>query len=144
MEVINGIVSDYGIDIALNAAGYLIAGALGMLMYSLVYRRRTAVELAASPLTALASEAVNTESAGSHQNEGAPQFVALRPKDTPASGNRSTAGGSRSADATKRRDRADIMRLAREMIKAGAPHDNIKRTLPISDGELALLAQANR
>ena len=110
------------IDIGLNTLGYLIAGALGALIYSSMTARRTAPAKAETrpEVAPVASQpaAVVADS----------RFVDLRNEkknDTPAR--------------PARRDKGEIMRLARKMIQAGADPETIKRTLPVTDGELNLL-----
>jgi hypothetical protein len=44
------------------------------------------------------------------------------------------------ANAAARRDRADIIRIAKEMMKAGATAEKIKGVIPISEAELSLLS----
>jgi len=115
MDVLN----DRILDIALNVAGYLIAGALGMLVYSVVRTRRAAaLRSSAAPAAALSVPS------------GEARFVDLRATDAPAS------------NKTGRRDKAEVVRLARRMMQAGADRETIKRTVPISDGELNLLEVA--
>lgn len=142
MEVTQ-ILNQHGIDIALNAAGYLIAAALGMVIFSLFSRRREPVVAATAETPLPETKATTAKSTEPARPVEAPRFVSLkRSEEGRVAGN---SPKTESAPTTSsRRDRVEIIRLAREMVKAGAPHENIKRTLPISDGELALLAQANR
>jgi len=115
--------NDRILDIGLNALGYLIAGALGMLLYSVVYGRRR--QTVSQP-----SESAPT--AGRVDRSEASQFVDLR-NQTKAPVAATGAG---------RRDKAEVVRLARKMMQAGADREMIKRTVPISDGELNLLEVA--
>ena len=66
------------------------------------------------------------------------EFVDLRSVGTPERqpGN---ATYSSVAHRERQRNRAEVMRLAREMLQSGTPKDNVRNLLPISDGELALL-----
>ena len=115
MDVLN----DRILDIALNVAGYLIAGALGMLVYSVFRARRVATPQA----NAVPVAAPLVSNGGAH-------FVDLRATAAPAT------------NPTGRRDKTEVVRLARRMMQAGADRDTIKRTVPISDGELNLLEVA--
>jgi hypothetical protein len=131
MDVLN----DQLIDIGLNILGYLIAGALGMLVYS-TFRRGDRAP-AAVPVEATPTEK-NSEPAPDKRSL---EFVSFKPTPTAEIGE-GTAPAEPSqpkVDRQRRADRAEIVRLAREMIKAGTPETTIKRTLPISEGELALL-----
>ncbi len=133
------VISEQLMDAGLNALGYLVAGGLGMLVYS-VFRSRRRVP---------AVQAVGTESQPQPQptkktQDKKVEFINLLSSDSSRAA-RSSSGnvGSASSAGTGRRDRTEIVRLAREMIKAGTPHEMIKRTLPITDGELALLRTGN-
>jgi len=131
MDVLN----DQLIDIGLNILGYLIAGALGMLVYS-TFRRGDRAP-AAAPVEATPTK----ENAEPRPDRRSLEFVSF--KQSPAAEiSEVTLPAKRSqpgVDRQRRVDRAEIVRLAREMIKAGTPEATIRRTLPISEGELALL-----
>ncbi len=134
MDVFN----DQLVDIGLNALGYLVAAALGMLLHSAFTNRRRAAAIAASVEGKTVS--CPTASTGPASRPGL-EYVDLRQ----VSAGRKT-GSSRKATEVKheiRRDRPEIIRLARQMVKAGTPGDIIRRTLSISDAELALLQSGN-
>ena len=133
MDVFN----DRIIDIGLNALGYLVAGGLGMLLYSMLPRRsrRVATE-AATPAAPLAPA---TGSAPKNTFE----FVDLRQGPVNGQSMSRADSGSGNKGGPGRRDRREIIRLAREMLRAGTADEMVKRTLPISDGELALLHNGN-
>jgi hypothetical protein len=128
------------IDIALNAAGYLLAGGLWLLVYTAWQNRkaeRTARALIAKPTTAAP---VATTVAASVPTEGrrSLEFVAFRGEhratgDTPAVEPTVLSGMDR------RRNRAEVFALARRMLESGASAEAVKLELPVSDGELALL-----
>ena len=140
MEVIN----EYGIDIALNVAGYLIAATLGILVFSLFQRRRSAEQSVTESPHIPAPSTADSVSPATTEPESSLQFISLR-SSSDVVPERAVSRAQPPASANgSRRDRAEIIRIAREMIKAGAPGETIKRTLPISDGELALLAQAGK
>lgn len=120
-------------DIALNAIGYLAAGALSVVIYVLFtgrgHRRERRV---AAP-----AEAMSTDQTRSNHESGSGrsvQFVRLnqQPQDevTPAYMER-------------RRNRVEVIGQARRMLDEGVPASKIKQSLPISDAELALLAYEN-
>mgnify|MGYP006388485401 CR=1 FL=1 len=125
MDVWNGQIMDVG----LTVTGYLAASGLGMLLHSVVVGRRR--------LTAAETHPAG-RSGQTDQRAPAPQvqFIDLRaqsgaglPRTTPAS----------AAGRDGRRDRVEIIRLARQMLSAGTPADRVRRTLPISEAELTLL-----
>lgn len=131
MDVLN----DQLIDIGLNILGYLIAGALGMLVYSTFRGGRRA------PATVPAEATPTSDNPESKPDKRNLEFVSFKQAPTaeikqvtqPAETSRPKM------DRQRRVDRVEIVRLAREMIKAGTPDNTIRRTLPISEGELALL-----
>ncbi len=131
MDVLN----DQLIDIGLNVLGYLIAGALGMLVFS-TFRGNRRVPVAVPAEVAPPQTPAPTASPGKRNLE----FVSFRQDSPTARPEAPQPADTRpQIDRNKRSDRAEIVRLAREMIKAGAPGETIRRTLPISEGELALL-----
>ena len=116
------------LDMALNIAGYLAAGALSVIVYSALNNRRT--ETTAAPVLAANVPAVTPP----RPSESRGSFVSLATPD-PTPCQQKAAPAARPA----RTDRSDIHRIAREMIKAGASADKIQRVLPISEAELQLL-----
>jgi len=136
MDVLN----EQIIDLGLNVIGYLAAAGLGMLLYSAAVQRRRR----AATTTGLNLKAADTSEATARQVVPSVQFVDLRRRSEeavkPDSG---TEGRDRVARGDGRRDRAEIIRLARQMLSAGAPGETVRRTLPISEGELAFLQSAN-
>lgn len=122
------------IDIGLNVLGYLIAATLGMIVYSLFQRRRPAT---ATPTAAVA--AVPSPEPREAEGDRKLNFVDFRRSDSSEPNGDLAGAVSRTSNGAVRRDRAEIIRLAKEMIQARTPQETIKRTLPISDGELALL-----
>ncbi len=134
---------DQLIDTGLMVAAYAVAGALGALVYSAVAHRQRAN--ATRPVASAAAGATPLPAAG-RPGLARDQFQYV---DFRGAGSMSAHGDAAGAvsrvqsQAATRRDRAEIIRLAREMIKARTPQETIKRTLPISDGELALLQSSN-
>ncbi len=133
MDVLN---NDQLIDIGLNVLGYLIAGTLGMLVHSTFRGKKTAPAAVSAEMTPAEAPPV-TKSAAETRNL---EFVSFRQRDSVGNDETSSPPEPQPrVDRSKRADRSEIVRLAREMIKAGTPGEMIKRTLPISEGELALL-----
>lgn len=132
MDVMN----DQLIDIGLNILGYLIASALGMLVYSTFHRREKAPTTASGTVPQPAAKPAAAPVEGKKQLE----FVTFRGSDSAEISEVSVPAEPKArVDRNNRADRAEIVRLARGMIKAGASGETIRRTLPISEGELALL-----
>ena len=132
---------DQWIDAGINALGYLVASGLAVLVYS-VFQRKRAPQEQAAPVTA--HKTAEPAPTATVSDSPKARFVDFRRSDsTAANGDLAGAVSRVSSAPTGRRDRAEIIRLAREMIKAKTPQETIKRTLPISDGELALLQSNN-
>jgi uncharacterized protein (DUF58 family) len=136
---------DLMIDVALNAAGYIAAAGLALTVFSLFRRKNSATAAAVtSPI----------EAAVVAGDRPAP-FVVKTPGSGPKmeflklSGDAST-GADEPEPKTEvkpddgRRDRSEIIRVAREMLKAGATTDKITSILPISQAEVALLSAGRR
>ena len=131
--------SDFVVDMILNIVGYVAAGALSLVIFSM-FRKPRAVT---SPVTIdknKQSESVNQTSASS-RIESEFQFVRFgQPRygtDDPPSSNDGHTG---STAVSHRSNRVDIIRIARRMINAGASNEKIRRVLPISEAELSLLS----
>lgn len=128
---------DFLIDLALNIGGYVLAGALSVLLYSIFMRKKNAP--APVPTTSVPpAETISADIEPPVQTRRI-EFIRLGDKaeDEPKVSRETSTG-------TARRDRAEIIRIARNMLKAGAPIDRIKRVLPVSESELALLDMSKR
>ena len=127
------------IDVGLSVAGYLAAVALWMVLYSLFTGR--------SQVRAMAPELVGGNSpsaAGSAIGEAVRekrklQYVDLR-GSTSSNATTASSGPDTPRAEQQRRNRVQVMKLAREMLKDGRTQDQVRDLLPISEGELALLA----
>ena len=128
---------DQLIDIGLNVLGYVVAATLGMVIHSAFRRQRPAAAVPTPEPQQMPQPAVAT--AGPAEGTRRLNYVDLRRTDAVEPNGDLAGAVSRTAGTGTRRDRAEIIRLAREMIRARTPQETIKRTLPISDGELALL-----
>lgn len=128
------------VDIGLAVIGYLAAAGLGMLLYSALAGRRKQARIE------VAMRRADSEGGLPRPAECAPQvqFVDLRPRpnSTPEPAGR-TAPDEPVSSRDGRRDRAEIIRLARQMLKAGTPSEMVRRTLPVTEMELAFLQNAN-
>ncbi|MBU0983199.1 MAG: hypothetical protein KKA42_04975 [candidate division Zixibacteria bacterium] len=144
------VLQNHAIDIGINILGYLLAAGFGMVIYSM-FRRRRPEAAAVAPTAAVtistalpeAAETPSTPTSGPRKVDRNIEFLDLRGCDSPQVAE-DVARATAKPAASGRRDRAEIIRIAREMLKAGAPSEAIKRTLPVSDGELALLQSGNK
>ncbi len=132
--------SDFAIDMAVNVVGYLIAGTIGVMIYRLFRRDKgTAGQNTAS--VALEPTLAAAQPRAHQVTPSRVQFVRF--------GERKEA--SREAEpvmtvtegGVSRRNRSEIIRVARSMIKAGATYESIRKVLPISEAELSLLSSNN-
>lgn len=134
------VVNDQMLDVGLTVLGYGVAGALGMVVYSMFHGRSRA----GAGRRAVSSPGTTTITPRP-DNRSKVEFVDLSQcRSSTPRGEGSTPALRVSPGNTSGRDRTEIIRLVREMLKAGTPRETIKRTLPISDGEIALLQNAGR
>jgi hypothetical protein len=119
------------VDVLLNMAGYVTAGALWLVLWSAFNSRNKSV---AQP--AVAREVGRTPGQAAEKRA---EFVSLKTDATP-----DTESGERDrlrAEVTRyQRNRSEVIRLAREMLRSGSTQEKVRSLLPISEGELALLA----
>jgi hypothetical protein len=124
---------DMMMDIALNAVGYLAAGALSVVIYVLFTGRGRRAD--ASAYAPSGSTAAESARAGGVDDGGrSVEFVRLSQQRTEA---------ARPAYMEQRRNRVEVIGRARRMLDDGVPTEQIKKSLPISDAELALLIYEN-
>jgi hypothetical protein len=124
------------IDVLLNVAGYLTAGALCLVLYSLVTgRNRSVAQTAPAKLT----QPVEPELRNGRTTRKA-EFVSFASTATVRDTDLEERDRLRSEVTRYQRNRAEVIRIAREMLKSGTSQDNIRNLLPISEGELALLS----
>lgn len=130
---------DQLIDVALNMAGFMAGGALMMVLASMFRRRQphqAAVPAAVKPIDPAPVEKPRPAKTVPTRM----QFIKFgetavsRPTER-----RSAAVGSKTSTPV-RRNREEVIRLAREMIAAKQPKDKIARSLPVSEAELAMLS----
>lgn len=137
MELNMDVRPDQLIDVSLTAAAMLVAVLLGMLIQSWRRVRRstetTRFELAIPEPTFATSPDVPVE------GKRTIQFVSLGSPVSPAS--TELSGIRASLVEARRRNRADIIRQARQMIEQGDVNRDITQRLRMTDGELALLRQ---
>ncbi len=133
---------DQLIDLALNLIGFLAAGGLLMIVASMFGRRgnkQPVTDTAETPHTE--APVIPAAPAESEEDNSDLQFINLSQssatpeKETPAPEEQGPAGG------VTRRNRSEIIRLAREMIEARRSTEEIAHSLPVSEAELAMLSQ---
>ena len=132
MEI--GISNDQLIDIGLNAAGFIIAGLLMMMIRSL-FARRPRPEISPAPK----KTPVNSKPETACEKTAAvdAQFVNL--KQAHAAEPREAAPKGSAGD-FKMRNRQEIIHLARKMLTGEENSDGAGK-LPLTDGELSMIKQ---
>ena len=116
-------------DVILEIAGFLAAAGLGSVVHAWRADRRVAAGLGPA--------AVLPESDQQRASEPPRRMQFIRFGES--SREQTAAAVTTPQTVNRRPDRTEIVRLAREMIKAGATRDRIQRVLPISETELVLL-----
>ena len=135
--------SGFNVDLLLSLIGYLATGALVWTIYPIVAPR-----LRRRPTTFAQPEVQPSPPLTQKQPAVAPQFMRLQ-NPTPetqtfAVEDDKPTERSSVMRPSERRDRVDIIRIAREMLKAGADNRRIQQVLPVSEAELALLTMQNQ
>lgn len=134
---------DMLIDIALNAAGFLLAGLLGVTIYSMFKRTPKTVKVIESESVGngLPKEAPSQQAVVSSQNtvstEKKVEFINFGQKKKETTKRKEGISGN------SKRNRSEVIRMANAMLAAGNEPEQIKKVLPISDTELALLKLNN-
>ena len=136
---------DLIIDVALNAAGYIAATALALTVFSLFRKKNGAsTTTATSPQKTdgavpdwSAPISVKTTRSGAKM-----EFLNLSDNSSEGAGELKPKVEDRPDG--DRRDRSEIIRVAREMLKAGATSEKITSILPISQTEVAMLSAGRR
>ncbi len=136
------------IDIAMNAAGYVIVSILAVIIYT-IFQKKDTETIGASTSAALivkrapaknirnerpVNEKIEFINFLTDSNSTEDKADLVQDEEIPIKIENNTA----------RRDRSDIIRIAKEMLKAGADNDRIMGVLPISMAELSLLTLANK
>lgn len=127
------------IDLGLNIVGFLAAGGLLMIVSSVMRgRKQRKLATAESPGVA-AREAAPTDTTSDKDNPDI-EFVSLVPKDPVEKDG--SPGGVQPAQAgpIARRNRSEIIKMAKEMLEARRSTEEITESLPVSEAELALLS----
>jgi len=127
---------DQLIDMGLTAAGLLAAGGFCAIIFSMFRRRRAVppqIVVAAPTGGGLVSQAIPNR----RDNI---EFISFGMSSLPA-GERPTDDIRRVEQS--RRNRAEIIRQARQMLERGATTKDITRSLAMTEGEVALLRQDN-
>ncbi|RKX22782.1 MAG: hypothetical protein DRP35_01090 [Candidatus Zixiibacteriota bacterium] len=130
---------DILIEVGLNALGYIIVSIFSIMVYSMFKRQNKTITNAENKL---AINEINSDKGKILKNKNVSDNVNFISFDT--SRNANNIANEEAKNNTARRDRSQIIRIAREMIKAGANEKKIMSLLPISEAELAILNMTNK
>lgn len=125
------------IDVVLNIAGYVTAGALWLVLWSL-FSDRSKAPVQTSPLQTVPP--MRERTVGESSGERRAEFISLKADATYADAEVQERDRLRAEATRYQRNRAEVIRIARSMLQSGSSKDKVRSLLPISDGELALLA----
>jgi hypothetical protein len=141
MEVTN----EQLINTALNIVGYMAAGVFWIMLYKTFSRakQKTATNTVAneknvSEKTTKTPGATDRSDKLKSTNQKL-EFIKLGGTASKKPEITAVDTAPKSVPAAKNRNRAEVIRLAREMLSSQTPVDKIKQTLPISEGELAMI-----
>lgn len=124
------------VDALLNVAAYVTAGALWLVIYSIVTNRSR--QEAPAPKSKPVLTDADSRTAGSTTRRA--EYVSLAAAAVPRDADLQERDRLRSEATRYQRNRAEVIKIARDMLKSGTHRDKIRSLLPISEGELALLS----
>lgn len=125
-------------DFLTNLAGYLIAGLLGILLFSIMKRKRNP-ELADISKTGLANTKPIMGSKKQSNENHKLEFIQLGEQKNKYPEIINDIKSDTAGVTKERRNRSDIIRIAKQMLMSGASHEKIMMVLPVSEAELTLL-----
>ncbi|MBK7140729.1 MAG: hypothetical protein IPH75_01455 [bacterium] len=126
---------DIIIDALLNVGAYVTAGAFWLVLYSMFTNRSRA----AVPATKTKSAPALDEPRQGDTKRRA-EYVSLASSNASRDADLEERERLRAEATRYQRNRVEVIRIAREMLKSGQNRDKIRSLLPISEGELALLS----
>ena len=132
---------EFLLDMAINGAGFLTAALIGMVFYALFSNKKAPQQQeVVQENNSKLSKSTQTIPTVQRQNVSNVKFIQLG--STGSEGEHVTHVKKEAAPA--RASRKEVIQLARKMLDAGSTTENIKRILPVSDAELALLSLNNK
>jgi len=132
---------DVLMELILNVVGYLAAGGLSLVLYSLYRdRKKTALTTTGSkPQPGKEKHNMTGSIAGKGNTIEFITFSEQTKNNDISNISEGNASPASMMTAASRGDRVEVIRLARKMIEAGAIDEKVRSVLPISEAELALL-----
>ena len=136
---------EFLIDMAINAGGYLFAGIISIIFYAMMTKKKV------SPVfeeviseTQKTTQSMEQPHATNSSPERKVEFIAFGHEQTEPAVIQKNQETVNSSEANGRMNRREVINLVKKMLLAGATHDKIKRILPVSESELALLSLNNK
>lgn len=131
---------EFIIDWSLNVAGYVVAGLLSVMIYSMFNRTKKTADQVVSNNSV---EAIPTDKAVASPREfrtnSKLEFIKFGESDSQNQLYSKSDNKSNDVKGIIRRNRPEVLRVAREMLNAGTSPEKIKNELPVSESELSLL-----
>jgi hypothetical protein len=128
---------DQLISLALNFVGYIAAGALWMVIFSFYRDRKKAGAAVRGPAAEPVVTKAVPETVKPAREKTNVEFVSLTRSTGQAAA--ATVDPAPVVGGQNRRNRAEVIKMAQEMLKANVNSEKIKHTLPITEGELAMI-----
>jgi hypothetical protein len=130
---------DQLIDVGLNVVGFLLAGGLILTLSSLL-RRRDQSGLRTAGSGGKAVKVADVQEADISRTPAGMEFVRLSDGLDRKSPNPKDSGVSAPVAEKTRRNRAEVIRMARKMLAESRSPSAVAGDLPISEAELAMLS----
>ena len=125
---------DLLIDVGLNMIGFLAAGGLLLVVYSMFHRQSRQPVQQQQQTSALSAAPDSTIPTSSYVRS---RMEFVRFGEQPSVGQQDNNTSEKKSDGFSKR--ASVIKTARNMITAGASVEDVRAALPLSDAELAVL-----
>ncbi len=136
---------EFLIDMAINAGGYLLAGIISIICYAMMQKKKsvpTFEEVVSDKQNLL--HAIRQPQAIEPSSDRKVEFIAFGNEQSESTVLQKTEVKNVISETSSRMSRKEAISLAKKMLLAGATHEKIKRNLPVSESELALLSLNNK
>ena len=135
---------EFLIDMGINAGGYLLVGLMSVFIYSLFQKKKTKIKIdeTVDEVTFSQPKQQNSPVAESteHQSGKRVEFITFGSETKNARLQTEPVKRMQTDENINgRMSRKEAINLAKKMLVAGATPEKIKKVLPVSDSELALL-----
>ena len=132
---------EFLIDWSLNVAGYVVAGLLSVAIFSSFNRNKKTAHQTITDKTEETNLSTKPVSLPKNYNTNSKlEFIKLGETASDFSQDSTSKNNTNNLTGVIRRNRSEVLRVAREMLNAGASPEKIKSELPVSETELSLLS----